>query len=148
MISRTGFNDLGGWDEDFWMYYEDADLCKRLRNAGGDVVFLKNVVVEHNHGGATRINPLITALTKTEVIISRHIYIAKHSKGLRRAFMQSFLIFNNVITGIIQVFFGLLFFYNGRLKIYSLKWFSLVKYYFSSLVHQTWLSYRSVNYGK
>ena len=148
MISITSLNSLGRWDEDFWMYYEDADLCKRLRNAGGEVIFLKNVVVEHNHGGATRINPSITALTKTEVLISRHIYIAKHSKGIECAFIQSFLIINNVIIGAISAFLGVLFFYNGKLKIYSLIWLSLIKYYFNALINRTWLSHRSVNYRK
>ena len=83
MISRESFLKLGGWDDDFWMYFEDVDLCRRASLRKGEIVFLRNVSIEHNHGGASRINPHITVLTKTEVEISRHVYISKHESGIR-----------------------------------------------------------------
>ncbi|MCI1749037.1 MAG: glycosyltransferase family 2 protein [Acidipropionibacterium sp.] len=34
LIRRTALEAVGGFDEDFWMYGEDLDLCKRIAEAG------------------------------------------------------------------------------------------------------------------
>jgi Predicted glycosyltransferases len=70
MIKHETFDKLGGFDEDFWMYSEDVDLCRRIRNAGGEIAFCSNITIEHNHGGSSRVNLKTTSLTKTEVHIS------------------------------------------------------------------------------
>lgn len=148
MISKVSYLNIKGWDEDFWMYFEDVDLCKRARDAGGDVILLKNVTVEHNHGGSSRINTSISTLTKTEVFISRHVYLSKHEKGLKRACMQIFLVFNNLIAGFIPAVLGLLVFFNKSLKIASMTYFKLIKYYIQAMIYRTWMSPRSVKFRK
>jgi GT2 family glycosyltransferase len=146
MIKKLNFNKLKGWDEDFWMYFEDVDLCKRARDNGGDIILLLNVVIEHNHGGSSRINSRVTALTKTEVNISRHVYIYKHEMGMRGILMNSFLVINNLLIGIIPAILGLVFFFIKDMKVTSITYFSLLEYYFNALRYGTWLSPRSVNY--
>ena len=39
MIRRAAFDAVGGMDERFFLYWEDADLCKRLRDAGLATVY-------------------------------------------------------------------------------------------------------------
>ena len=34
LIKRKDFIRIGGWDENFWMYYEDMDICKRAKKHG------------------------------------------------------------------------------------------------------------------
>lgn len=46
-IKRDLFKELGGFDENFFMYYEDEDLCKRARTAGKKVVYFPAVKVKH-----------------------------------------------------------------------------------------------------
>ncbi len=47
MIRTQAFRAVGGFDERFFLYWEDADLCQRLRARGGRVVFVPSAVVEH-----------------------------------------------------------------------------------------------------
>ncbi len=148
MIRKNDFWNIGKWDEDFWMYYEDVDLCKRARDAGGEIIFLKNVEVEHNHGGASRVNSSITALTKTEVFISRHVYLSKHTKGFKNVYMHTFLVFNNVISLFFPAVFSLIFFFNKKMNVLSKTYTGLIGYYLNSLVYRKWLSRRSVNYRR
>jgi GT2 family glycosyltransferase len=144
LIKRESFLGLGGWDDDFWMYFEDVDLCFRARQKKGEIVLLKNICVEHNHGGATRINQHVTALTKAEVDISRHVYISKHERGLKASYMHLFLIFNNLFLGFFPAIAGLFFFFIKDLNVISHTYFRLVSYYFNVMHTGTWLSMRSV----
>ena len=146
MINSESFTALGGWDEDFWMYFEDVDLCKRARDAGGDIILIKDVEIEHNHGGSSRNNLYITALTKCEVKISRHVYIAKHENGEREIYMHTFLVICNLVAGFISAFLGILLFFSRTHKISSITYLSLIKYYINALCSHTWLSPRSINY--
>lgn len=42
--------DLGGFDEGFFMYSEEVDLCRRMRSAGWQVHFLPEAQVIHHEG--------------------------------------------------------------------------------------------------
>lgn len=42
--------DAGGFDDSYFMYWEDVDLCERLRARGGKIVWLPWVRVEHAAG--------------------------------------------------------------------------------------------------
>lgn len=53
MIRREAFEEIGGFDEQFGYYCEDADLCLRLRMAGWDVMALPSITVVHVRGGSS-----------------------------------------------------------------------------------------------
>jgi N-acetylglucosaminyl-diphospho-decaprenol L-rhamnosyltransferase len=42
------FRKIGGFDEGFFLYYEDVDVCARLRHSGFRVVFIPAARVTHN----------------------------------------------------------------------------------------------------
>jgi len=48
-IRRDLLNSVGGWDSDFFMYYEDADLCYRIRQAGYRTLYVPQSVIYHYH---------------------------------------------------------------------------------------------------
>ncbi len=47
--SRDFYYELGGFDEDYFLYMEDEDLCLRSWKAGKPVIFAGNFSVVHNH---------------------------------------------------------------------------------------------------
>jgi GT2 family glycosyltransferase len=147
MIRRDSFFRLGKWDEDYWMYFEDVDLCRRAMIRNGEIVMLKYASVRHSHGGSSRISPGITVMTKTEVDISRHVYVSKHEDTLIAFFMHLFLIFNNLVIRLLPALLGLPLFFVKRLLVFSLTYFKLARYYLNVIKAGTWLSERSVNYS-
>jgi GT2 family glycosyltransferase len=52
LIRRSLFEALGGFDEDYWLYGEEADLCRRLVDLGYRVELVEDTSVEHV-GGAS-----------------------------------------------------------------------------------------------
>lgn len=50
---RSAFEQVGGFDEDFFAYMEDIDLDLRLRLAGYDCLYLPEAVVHHVGSGST-----------------------------------------------------------------------------------------------
>ena len=148
LIRCETFKKLGGFEEDFWMYFEDVDLCRRVRNINGEIAFCRNIIVEHNHGGSSRINLKTTSLTKTEVHISRHVYISKHKTGSERLLIQIFLVSNNLISGGIMALIGLLLFFIPKVFSRTLIYYRLLGYYTGSLFRLSWISPRSTNFRK
>jgi N-acetylglucosaminyl-diphospho-decaprenol L-rhamnosyltransferase len=56
-LRRTALDEIGGWDEQYFMYLEDTDLCWRLRRAGWDVAYEPSAVVHHEQGAITAQRP-------------------------------------------------------------------------------------------
>ncbi len=108
LISNKLFLQLEGFYEGFWMYYEDVDLCKRVAERGGKIAFARDITIEHNHGGSSRVNINTTSITKTEVKISLHLYVSRHLTGSQRILGQLFLVLNNIISGAVMALIGLL----------------------------------------
>ncbi len=146
MIRSELFWKIDGFDEDFWMYFEDVDICRRVRNNQMEIAFCNNITIEHNHGGSSRINLKTASLTKTEVHISRHVYISKHNRGFIKFTIQTFLIINNIINALVTGVLGLIFFFIPKVFLRTVILIRLIRYYFESLYHRKWISARSVNF--
>jgi N-acetylglucosaminyl-diphospho-decaprenol L-rhamnosyltransferase len=56
-LRRDALDDIGGWDERYFMYVEDVDLCWRLRQAGWRVAYEPAGIVEHLLGVSTAGRP-------------------------------------------------------------------------------------------
>ena len=52
VVRRTAFEEVGGFDESFFLYAEESDLCARLRQRGWKVLFEPSARVVHG-GGAS-----------------------------------------------------------------------------------------------
>ena len=54
LLRRDALDEVGGFDEGYFMYVEDVDLCTRLRAAGWAVLFSPEVEVVHEIGVSAR----------------------------------------------------------------------------------------------
>jgi N-acetylglucosaminyl-diphospho-decaprenol L-rhamnosyltransferase len=54
IVRRRTLEEIGPMDERFFMYFEDADLCRRAREAGWLVYYLPQVEVLHHTGASSR----------------------------------------------------------------------------------------------
>jgi len=63
LIRKEVFGDIGLLDEDFFMYMEDIDFCRRARLAGWDVLFEKKARAVHSNKGLSQ-NKKIKRLPK------------------------------------------------------------------------------------
>jgi GT2 family glycosyltransferase len=50
LIRRDAFAAVGGMDEQFFLYWEDADLCKRLGQRGWRTMYLPSATIVHAGG--------------------------------------------------------------------------------------------------
>lgn len=57
LVRREAFEDLGGFDESYFMYGEDVDLCWRAHRAGWSVGYVPAAAVTHHGGVSTRRAP-------------------------------------------------------------------------------------------
>jgi GT2 family glycosyltransferase len=54
MIKREAFDAVGGMDEGFFLYWEDADFCRRLKQAGWRTAYNPAVTATHAGGRSSR----------------------------------------------------------------------------------------------
>lgn len=145
-ISKDNFGLINKWNEDYWMYFEDVDLCKKAQDNNLPCVITKEVSLFHLHGGASRVNPKTKAITKSEVIKSRHVYIANHFSPANQQWLHPLLMTNNMFTVGIFAILSFPLFFLKKLKVNRYKFLELYRYYNTALKHKTWLSYRSTNF--
>lgn len=48
LFEVSSYRELGGFDESYFMYYEDVDVCQRLRRKGENIVVCLAATVVHN----------------------------------------------------------------------------------------------------
>lgn len=75
MIRRSLFDDLGGFDERFFVYFDDVDLCLRVRQANWRVVHFAGATAYHKGGGTT---DRVRATRLFYGWRSRLLFVAKH----------------------------------------------------------------------
>jgi GT2 family glycosyltransferase len=81
MVRRAAFDQVGGMDEGFFLYWEDADFCRRLEDAGWRTTYWPAVSVLHAGAGSSRyaIDASLVAFHQSACRLYR-----KHARGPAR----------------------------------------------------------------
>jgi N-acetylglucosaminyl-diphospho-decaprenol L-rhamnosyltransferase len=81
LARRRAVEELGGFDEAYFMYAEDADLCWRARRAGWGVVYVPEAVVTHLQGVSTARRPFRMLVAHHRSVFR---FAARTERGWRR----------------------------------------------------------------
>ena len=90
LVRRSAFDAVSGFDEGYWMYWEDADLCRRLDDAGWEVHFEPTGVVHHATGASGVSARTIRAFHESAArFAARHIARSTAEQRLIEALLQA-----------------------------------------------------------
>jgi N-acetylglucosaminyl-diphospho-decaprenol L-rhamnosyltransferase len=89
LVRRQAYEQVGGLDEGFFMYSEELDWCKRVKEVGWKVVYLPTATVVHHKGKSSE-----------QVVPARHIYFQsskvryfrKHHGSFQAGLLRWFLL--------------------------------------------------------
>ncbi len=74
-VRRSVFENLGGFDERFFVYFEELDFSLRAMRAGWSTWYLADAVAFHKGGGSSE---RVKAMRLFYSLRSRMLYVAKH----------------------------------------------------------------------
>lgn len=84
MLRKQAFEQVGGFDEGFFLYFEDVDLCLRLRRAGWRLVDEPEVSAVHIKGGSQ----VGTSAASLHYRLGQARYYRKHRPAWEQRFMR------------------------------------------------------------
>ena len=143
LIQKDFFKKIGKWSEDkFWMYSEDPDICLKSNKNGKKIALLRNVEIKHQHGGSSRRNTKTTAITKSEVVTSSHVFIHEHSSSINRVALHLVIMVNTLTSWLLRTLITLPFFWKDFFKANLFTLIAIIKYYLSVLIRWNWKSKR------
>lgn len=92
LIPKRIYDEINGFDEDYFLYVEDVDLCKKIANKRYRRVFCSRINYIHFVGFNKSKNHLLVKGYK--------IFISKHTKGVCKIFYNTALLINSSIKKI------------------------------------------------
>ena len=75
LVDRAAFDEVGGFDPEFFLFKEEEDLLRRIRGRGGRVLYLPTVSVRHEGG--------VVASRAEHMPASQARFAAKHAPRRR-----------------------------------------------------------------
>lgn len=93
LVPTTAVEEVGCWDSArFFLYSEETDYCRRLREAGTSVRFLPDAVVSHRGGGSGTSDQLHALLE-----VNRLRYFQKWHRTLATGAFGAVVMLNNLL---------------------------------------------------
>ena len=92
LIRRAAFESVGGFDEGYFMYWEDADLCRRLRARGYHVRYVPGATAVHSVGrssGTARAASIRAFHESAYRYYSTHVAKGALKRGLARVILDA-----------------------------------------------------------
>lgn len=97
LFPRSIVSTVGGWDDRYWIWFEEVDLCQRVRRAGLKVMYDPTVAVVHHGGESFR---QVVSLTKQRWFIrSLRRYTKQYWPAWQATFLWPWLWLSLGLTG-------------------------------------------------
>ena len=120
LINLEKFIDNNFFDESFFLYLENDDLCLRVKNKNENIYIVKNSLINHTGGISKKQN--LEYLRNWHWMWSKFYFNKKHY-GFLKAF---FKIFSNLLSSSLKFIFYSIFFNHHKKKIYQMRVSGLV----------------------
>lgn len=112
MVRKNILNQVGSFDERFFIYAEDVDLCKRVKDAGWLVMYDPRVAVIHHGGASTNYNVGMhgngTKFSDQSFFLlqeSQKKYYLKHFGRLGLFWLRFIVIMGNLLVALVSTRF-------------------------------------------
>ncbi len=89
IIRKEALCEVGAFDEDYFFFLEETDLCLRMHGKGWQVVFHPQVRVYHLQGASAK---KVNTGARVEYWRSRYIFFEKHRSSAELAILKTGLI--------------------------------------------------------
>ena len=102
MVPKKVFEKIGGFDEKYFLFNEDVDLCRMINETGKKVIYFPEAIA--NHQVSTSNN-----MKSAKVIVKRHLgmmhYFKKHHKKnfLFRGTVNFFILMRGITQLIVNL---------------------------------------------
>lgn len=78
MFKREVYKKVGGFDERIFMYMDEVEFCKRIKNAGFQIWYIPSIKVTHLHGTSSKFNPHLAFVNELKGL---RYYLKKYYSG-------------------------------------------------------------------
>lgn len=97
LVRKEAFDQVGGMERSFFMYFEEADLFRRLRNANWDVWYLPSVQAIHEGRASTSQNSvrMMECYRKSQIQ-----YYRRHNGMVQTALLIFYLAIKRLLGGV------------------------------------------------
>ena len=118
------FKDVGFFDENFFIYFEEIDLCKRLNKKNKKIYLVPSIKINHKGGRShdQNINSEMELSRNWHWMWSTFYYHKKH-KGF---FISFLIVFPNFISAFIKLIIYSILFMKEKRKIYYQRFSGLI----------------------
>jgi GT2 family glycosyltransferase len=99
LLRKEAINDVGFFDEDFCLFFEDVDLCYRISKSHWKIYFNPDITAIHK--GAQSISMLSYTELATKFFTSMYIYFIKHHSFLKAKIAKNIIICNTLLKIIV-----------------------------------------------
>ena len=120
LINLEKFKDKNIFDENFFLYLENDDLCLRVKNKNEDILIIKDSLINHTGGISKKQN--LEYLRNWHWMWSKFYFNKKHY-GFLTAFCK---VFSNLLSSSFKFIFYLIAFNHNKKKIHQMRVSGLV----------------------
>lgn len=100
IIKRDVFNKVGGFDEDYFLFYEDADICKKMKDSNYKIYYFPFDGLVHYKG--ENVNESFLNDTYYYSKKSQMIYYRKHNSLMNRILLRLYLFLKSFVQMILK----------------------------------------------